>query len=74
MDLLRLYRKLGIPCSMEEAGVYFTLEEVQQIAVKVCSDTRVGNLSFPIDEVMFQKAFLEVNSISKNLFAQKEQV
>lgn len=73
IDLIRLYKMIGLPCRMEEIGVHLSREEIKQVSVKVCSDSRINNLPFSVDSAMFQEAFFEANYLAKKL-TQKEKV
>ncbi len=73
INLIRFYRKIGLPCRMEERGVHFTLKEIKYISARVCSDPRIGNLPFSVDETMFQKAFLEVDNLAKSIESSLEE-
>lgn len=72
-NLMRTYQKIGVPCSVEEMGIYFSKEELKVICAKVCSDERVANLPFPVDEVLFEEAFLEINNLANALFRAKKE-
>jgi len=70
--VLKLYREVGLPLSMEERGVYFEEGEIEEIAAKVCSDRRIKNLPFSVDEFAFKKAFLELKNLIKSFSLNKE--
>jgi len=67
INLIRFYRKIGLPCRMEEMGIHFTSKQIKHISARVCSDSRIGNLPFSVDETMFQKAFLEVDNLVRSI-------
>jgi len=64
-ELVRFYKKIGLPCNMHELGVYLSSEELKIVCARVCSDSRIRNLSFSVDEAMFEKAFLEVSRFTQ---------
>ncbi|MBC7189923.1 iron-containing alcohol dehydrogenase family protein, partial [Candidatus Aerophobetes bacterium] len=67
-ELVETYRKLGIPCSMQELGVCFSEEDLKKIAFRVCQDRRMRNLPFLVDEKTFISAFLEAERLVKQSF------
>jgi len=68
LKLLYLYRKIGLPCSLEELGIYLSPEQLKEVSIRFFkSGSSVYNLPFSIDEVMFQEALLEINSLAKTL-------
>lgn len=70
-EILQFYRKIGLPCSMEELGVYFTMDELKEVSARVCGDSRIRNLPFSVDEDMFQNAFLELNNFVKKFTSEE---
>jgi len=67
-ELVGIYRKLGIPCSMQELGVHFSDEDLKKIASRVCQDRRTHNVPFLVDEKTFISAFLEAERLIKESF------
>lgn len=70
-DILRLaclYRKIGLPCSLEELGVYLSSRDLEKVCQKFLRPgSSVYNLPFSVNEDSFKKALLEINSLVKSL-------
>ncbi len=64
--LVHFYRKIGLPCSLEELGIHLKDEDIEKISERFFKPgSSVYNLPFSVDVKMFREAIFEVNNLVK---------
>jgi len=66
-DLIRFYRLIGLPATLEELGLSkVNLKEIERAAAKICeSGSYVYNMPFKVNEHVVANAILKANCFSK---------
>lgn len=60
--LVEFYRKIGMPCNLGEIGIRLSTGVLDEICRKMCSDSRINKLPFPVDENILKEAILDINN------------
>jgi glycerol dehydrogenase len=68
MDLIRFYKRIGLPTSLKELGLReFRLEQIERAANRICQKgSYIYNMPFEVDNEAIIEAILKADSLAKN--------